>query len=269
MTQESYSDFYSKEYRALYVGKNQATESFFDQQYAHGIQIYSYMKPLLNKPIEDILVVEVGVGAGGILKAFSEAGAQVVGCDLGSDYLEYGRLVHGLDLRFGFFEDLQLDRNPDLVIYSHVLEHVLDPVAEMRKVACALGPGGLVYIEVPGVRSIPNVYSYDFLKYLQSAHTFHFTRQTLENLMEKSGYRSLQSDERVIAVFLANDDSLVPSSPWVADDVVGQIKKYEYLRPFFEVHQKIKLLLRRVRHKVYRFLGMKSTAEKKVLKRFV
>ena len=94
-----------------------------------------------------MLVVEVGVGAGrDFKKRPRDTGAQVVGCDLGSDYLEYGRLAHGLDLRFGFFEDLQLDRNPDLVIYSHVLEHVLDPVAEMRKVACVLGQGGLLYV---------------------------------------------------------------------------------------------------------------------------
>lgn len=269
MTQESYSDFYSKEYRPLYVGKAQATESFFDEQYIHGVQIYSCVKPFLNKPIEDILVVEVGVGAGGILRAFREAGTQVVGCDLGSDYLEYGRLVHGLDLRYGFFEDLQLDRNPDLVIYSHVLEHVLDPVAEMRKVACALGQGGLVYIEVPGVRSIPHVYLYDFLKYIQSAHTFHFTKRTLENLMEKAGYRCLQSDERVCAVFVADDNSLAPSLPYIADDVVGQLKRYERLRPFVEVRWRIKLFFRRIRHKVYGFLGMKSTAEKKALKRRV
>ena len=46
MTQESYSDFYSKEYRSLYGGETQVTESFFDEQFAHGVQILSCVKLL-------------------------------------------------------------------------------------------------------------------------------------------------------------------------------------------------------------------------------
>ena len=77
MKQTSYSEFYNTEYRKLYVGKETATDSFFNNQKDKGERIYKYLKE--NGLIKDksSFVLEVGCGAGGILDVFKKNGHKV------------------------------------------------------------------------------------------------------------------------------------------------------------------------------------------------
>jgi len=84
-------------------------------------------------PRRGALVVEVGCGSGGILDVFRAHGAEVLGVDLAPSRLAYGR-SRGLDLREGTLATLELPRAPELVIYAHVLEHVLEPQAELERI---------------------------------------------------------------------------------------------------------------------------------------
>jgi len=58
------------------------------------------------------------------------------------------RVVHSL------FEDFSPETTFDSVILGHVLEHVLDPIDILRRVAGWLAPGGRVYASVPNSRSL-------------------------------------------------------------------------------------------------------------------
>lgn len=89
MTQESYNNFYDSEYRKLYGGQERPTEEFFYGQFAHGVRIVEY---LMNNNVKNIKsVLEIGTGAGGILKAFKDRGCDVLGIDLGKEYIEFGK----------------------------------------------------------------------------------------------------------------------------------------------------------------------------------
>jgi 2-polyprenyl-3-methyl-5-hydroxy-6-metoxy-1,4-benzoquinol methylase len=51
------------------------------------------------------------------------------------------------------FETYHTDERYDAVFASYVLEHVLDPVAVLKRVASLLAPGGRIFIVVPNARA--------------------------------------------------------------------------------------------------------------------
>ena len=200
MTDASYGEFYDNEYRPLYVGSERATDDFFAEQRNQGRRIYNFLRGA-GEMRDAMKIVEVGCGAGGILDFFRGEGHSVLGIDLGSEYVAYGRDVHGLDLRVCMLSELALDFVPDLVIYSHVMEHILHPLDEMKHIASVSGAETLVYIEVPGLKNIHKSYGMDVMKYYQNAHSYHFTLGSLRYLMESAGFGLVSGTEYVRSIF--------------------------------------------------------------------
>jgi hypothetical protein len=201
MTQLSYNEFYDREYRKLYSASEVSTDSYFNKQYSHGILICNFIKYHLKiNDFNNKFVVEIGCSAGGILKAFSDGGASVQGLDLGKSYLNYGKERFNLSLNYGTIHDFEFNKSPDIIIYSHVLEHILDLEKELLRIRQISNENTVIYIEVPGVLNIHNVYR-DFLLYLQNAHIYHFSLKSLQNLFSKYGFVLIEGDEFVRALF--------------------------------------------------------------------
>lgn len=158
MTQEAYSQFYETEYRRLYMGKEVPDEEFFKSQYRHGQKIYQYLAQD-REGVANSFVIEVGCAAGGILQYFKEKGNKVYGVDLDPQYIEFDRANYALNIEAGTIDKLaKLDKSPDIVIYSHVLEHILNPVVELMKLGKVMTQGSLVYFELPGLRNLNRSY---------------------------------------------------------------------------------------------------------------
>lgn len=201
MTQSSYDQFYNQEYRKLYGGIEKANEEFFARQQAKGERIYNFLEKnelLFNK---EMFVFEVGCGAGGILQYFKRKGHLAKGLDLGEEYINYGKQKYNLDLEVGTLEKVDLDRKPDLIIYSHVLEHISDLDNEIKLIKKTSSRNTIIYIEVPGVMEIHKYYEMNILRYFQNAHIYHFTLTSLKNLMTKYGFKYINGNEFVMAVF--------------------------------------------------------------------
>lgn len=229
MTQEAYNQFYDTEYRNLYVGMDKCTDTFFDNQLARAGYIYRFIEECIPKLNDrQLTILEIGCGAGGILKYFKDHGHQVKGFDLGTQYLEYGREHHGLDLSFGTIGDYLDSKKPDLIIYSHVLEHVLHVNEELQKIRELITPDGYVYIEVPSVKNLVEPYNGDFMLYLQNAHVYHFSLTTLKNLLTKNGFQLVQGSERVQSLFKTSETTnFQPINDYVA--AMKYLRKAEWL----------------------------------------
>lgn len=201
MTQESYNKFYDSLYRKLY-GESDSLDIFFNNQMLHGKEILEYVETKTHKEFKNKLVVEIGAGAGGILQAFKNKNNKVFGLDLGSEYIKFG-VGKGLNLKVGTIKELkELNEKPDLVIYSHVIEHILDPYKELKELRKYLKKDSIVYIEVPGVKNLNRSYNQDFLRYLQNAHVYHFSLKTLTNIAKKAGLDLVYgSNEWIISIF--------------------------------------------------------------------
>ena len=198
MTQRAYKSFYDCEYRSLYTGIPKPSESFFREQYIRGARIYSLVKHY----IDGGTVFDIGCGAGGVLSAFQQANWQVAGVDFGEEYLEYG-LRQGVENLFkGTSEELfRFGKKANLIILSHVFEHFLDIRSEIGTINQLIDPEGLIYIEIPGIKSLYRTYEGDFLRLLQNAHTYYFNLSTLEYVLNSCGYELIQGNEVIESLF--------------------------------------------------------------------
>lgn len=145
MTQEAYNNFYNTEQKKLYLGKNIITNEYFKRQYSKGEKIFKYLQEKLRININNLNILEIGTSAGGILKYFKDKGNKVYGCDLCSEYIGYGKKQYGLNLFVGIIEDMDIKQTPDIVIYSHVLEHLLNPIDELIKLKSIVNKKSYIY----------------------------------------------------------------------------------------------------------------------------
>lgn len=258
MMQESYNDFYNYEYRKLYMGIEKPRKDFFFQRYNKGKSIYHYLlnhKLLKMKP-SDLLVFEVGCSSGGILHYFKEKGFYIKGVDLDREYIEFGKKRYGLDIFTGTIEDVKFNKPPDIIIYSQVLEHISNLKEELFKLHKIMSDKSLLYIEVPGVKNLTNRYNMNFLRYLQNAHTYHFTLTTLRNLLETTGFKLLLGNEIIQSVFKKSDESKTYKT--LTNDYFRVMKfliNLENLRPFYYFRFSLSKLARQIKKKKYNLLS--------------
>ena len=192
-----YSDFYKYHYRELYSGLVEASNDFFEEQIKRGKQLRKLISN--HTDLSGKTIIEVGTGAGGILQGVVGDDADGIGCDFGFSYLKFAQ-SKSLSVFQGSISSVS-DDSADILIYSHVLEHIANPKIEIREMSRVLKDNGLVVIVVPGVYSIHRHYGGHFSQYLQSAHLHHYTRQHLRKLMEDGGFSECYGSQGVTALF--------------------------------------------------------------------
>jgi 2-polyprenyl-3-methyl-5-hydroxy-6-metoxy-1,4-benzoquinol methylase len=196
----SLTAFYETDYRTLYSGASQPTDLFFSGLVRKGEGVRDFLGARL---FEGAVVVDVGCGAGGALLPFRDAGCRVYGCDIGDEYLQRGR-NQGLDLRQGSY-DVLADAAPfDLVVLSHVLEHIPDFGPFLAGLRPLMATEGLLYIELPGITDVSNQYG-DPLGYFQNAHLWSFDLTSLTASMGREGWRLVQGTEFIRAAFVQSE----------------------------------------------------------------
>lgn len=218
LTDKSLIDFYDGEYRQLDRAVP-GIDPFYALQQRKGKLLYEFLETnnfLKNNLSKSDFIVEIGCGAGGILHYFRDKGYSTVGCDFGSEYLNYGIETHGLTLINGSLVELAPffnapNRQPAIVIYEQVLEHIFNLDEEIIELKKLITPETLVYIGVPGIRNLEHPrYEYDLLPFLQIPHLVHFDLQSLQTIMHKHGFELLNGNEQVRAVFKYKGDKIAP-----------------------------------------------------------
>ncbi|HEX5083196.1 MAG TPA: class I SAM-dependent methyltransferase [Blastocatellia bacterium] len=99
--------------------------------------------------------LEVGCGAGRLLKALAQAGWQVEGFEWDEQAAEIARRTTGQPVMVGDFQNTALPFGAyDLVVLQHVLEHLADTLRCLRKIADILAPGGRAVLIYPNIESL-------------------------------------------------------------------------------------------------------------------
>lgn len=153
-------------------------------------------------------ILEIGCGHGQTLAYFKQERGAVftVGVEYVPEVAAVARQRSEVDeVITGDIETLSLDYPPgefDLIIAGHVLEHVKDPWAVVRRLRSLLKPTGQLIGSLPNVRhfriSIPLLvygkWQYEKEGVLDWTHTKFFTRMTILELLESSGFRAERID---------------------------------------------------------------------------
>ena len=219
--ESDYTDFYQNHYRELYSGAVETSDDFFDEQLRRGIQIRKLLDDYVS--IDGKTVVEVGTGAGGILRGVIGDDAFGIGCDYGIDYLKFAQ-SKALSVLQGSINSLA-SNSTDILIYSHVLEHIANPAIEIDEMYRVLKNDGLVLVIVPGLYSIHRHYGGRLSQYLQSAHLHHYTREHLRKVMSNGGFAERYGSQGVTAIFTKKSD-LIDQFYFLQSNLRSKIKIY-------------------------------------------
>ena len=101
----------------------------------------------------DLKLLDVGCGVGGYLLAARALGMAAQGVEPSESHSRIGRERFGLDITTGYFVPGEVSQRFDIIILSHVIEHIYEPAEFMAGLATALAPGGVLVVITPNATS--------------------------------------------------------------------------------------------------------------------
>lgn len=165
----------------------------------------AFLRPLIDEKVRSFdayrrsgRLLDVGFGAGGLLRSASAHGWTPYGIELSALAVEQarqnglGEIVHGdfLTAPFepGFF---------DVIVMSELIEHLLAPEAFVRRARALLAPGGLLYLTTPHGRGLSGrVLKETWSVCSPPEHLHLFSRQSIERCLAEGGFGPIRIEAR-------------------------------------------------------------------------
>lgn len=141
-------------------------------------------------------LLEAGAGMGYLLAAARDAGFEVQGLELSPWAAAQARDGLHLEVAVGGVESVEFPpASFDLIVMWHVIEHFVDPLANLRRLRMWLRPGGVLVLETR------NFMGYD-ARYLGPAwngwslphHLWHFSPRSLRRMLTAAGFARVRID---------------------------------------------------------------------------
>ncbi|MEN1989176.1 class I SAM-dependent methyltransferase [Paenibacillus hubeiensis] len=217
--QHDYNDYYTN--LSKYEDEEVSSGGFSSSDLARYKMVLSRVAPFLN-PASTIL--DIGCANGGLLSYFREHGYKyVTGLDPSPKCVAF-MMDHDIQAVQGdLFENTLLDKEQkyDLVIVSHVFEHLYDVAQAVTVISDYLSKDGLVYIETPNAAQYGNYFVVPYY-YFDVEHINHFTDVSLANLFLQQSFSYVDSKQIEIPVA---KDRMYPA-------VYALFKKGTFSRPY-------------------------------------
>ena len=140
----------------------------------------------------EAVVLDFGCGTGAALRTYSELypGWTLYGSELSTRNLKLLSEIPGFRELFTCPPD-QIPLHFDLITLIHALEHVLDPVDILRRLATRLAAGATLFVQVPDGARTP----YDLVI---ADHLLHFTLDTLGLAARRAGIEPVELSDAVL-----------------------------------------------------------------------
>lgn len=139
------------------------------------------------------VVLDAGCYDGAFLGALSPA-VRRIGVDVDRAAIERGRAQRaGVEFVLGDFERFTPPAAPSVVTMFHVLEHLPRPAEVLRRVRAVAAPDAALVVEVP---ILENGGTNDINGFFSVQHLTHFSRHTLEAVLQAGGWQTQERDEQ-------------------------------------------------------------------------
>jgi len=99
-------------------------------------------------------LLDIGCGTGWTTRVYADHGIDVVGLEPSRIRADYARQNYGIDVVCDYIENAEFDREFDVVVLRHIIEHFADPGAVLRKIRGFLKKDGVVLIVVPNINCL-------------------------------------------------------------------------------------------------------------------
>jgi SAM-dependent methyltransferase len=184
-------------------------------------------------------LLDIGAAGGAFVAEAAEAGFDAHGIEPVASFARLAREQLGVDVRDGRLEDAELGPPSDVITLWHVLEHVPEPLAALRRLAGALAPGGVIAVEVPNAASaVAEHMRAGWTSLEPEVHVNQFTPATLRLALERAGLVVCDVRTTAITPFLPARRRLGPrhlagrlkAALWLRDPRVEHPRGHELLR---------------------------------------
>lgn len=140
-------------------------------------------------------VLDIGCGVGHFLNIARKAGYQVGGLEFDDRRAAWVRENRHIDVTCGVFPGAEFKNAPyDIITMWHVIEHLTDPFAAIEAVLGLLKPGGVFSLATPNLNSVQSrMFGPRWFHQDAPRHLFLFSDQGLQRMLEKTGFRHVQT----------------------------------------------------------------------------
>jgi SAM-dependent methyltransferase len=160
--------------------------------------------------------LDVGCGGGVLLKEMQALGWSCFGIDFSDESISSSRQsAPQASVKKAFLKDLTEESFYDLIILSHVLEHLPCPLFSLQQCLRLLRPGGRLVVVVPNIASAEaKLFSRSWLGLEIPRHLIHFSERTAKNLIERVGFQVENVRPSYMALSISQSILLTAPSRW-------------------------------------------------------
>lgn len=168
-------------------------------------------------------VLDIGFGDASFLQCATQMGWTAIGIDTDPSVVANARRK-GLAVSTSSLDDLQEpEQSFDVITAAHVLEHVHDPRAFVRRCFQLLKPGGLLWLETPNVDSHGHArFGVNWRGLEAPRHLALFTSSSLRRLLQEAGFgsvRDLPQSSPVRSMYTMSDRMRRGLSPYADEPI--------------------------------------------------
>lgn len=186
-------------------------------------------------------LLDVGCGPGLFLIEAKKRGWEVFGTEYTDKQLEYLK-KKGITALKGKLNDKSFENeNFDVIISSEVLEHINNPIEEIKNFHRLLRKGGLLYITTPNFNAIERFLlkgDYNIIEYPE--HLCYYTPKTINFLLSNNGFKKLKITTTGISIAQIRK-GLLKKKNQRANEVISDERLRESLEKGF--NKKIKKII--------------------------
>ncbi len=138
-------------------------------------------------------LLDVGCGYGHFIEIMNNYGWSAIGIDPSSKTIDYAKQKKLVVMETTIDDAEFPDSFFDAVTAFYVLEHLIDPLAALKKIFMMLKAGGVLVLRVPYTTPIVKLFSFLSIKnnlYDLPYHLYDFSPRTINLLLEKAGFSS-------------------------------------------------------------------------------
>jgi 2-polyprenyl-3-methyl-5-hydroxy-6-metoxy-1,4-benzoquinol methylase len=200
--QEELVNFYGEEYYREWTERQKNVRTFLWRKRLKDLVKYKEKKSEGQAPA----LLDVGCGNGEFLE-MAKATYQIHGTEISPFAVEYVNRNLGTKVHMGNLSELNLLPNTyDVITIWHTLEHMPDPLENLKEAKQILKDDGLLIIEVPNMNAYIERAIYRVVKrkqerffsiYDREPHLFHFTPSTLKDILKRAGFQVVKCGPEV------------------------------------------------------------------------
>jgi len=183
MTAQQMKDFYALEYSGEYSASEAISRELAQTRIA---QLQKYLDLKDASP-----ALEIGCAQGEFLSELSKLSVEATGVEPSEAMVALGKASYDVEIVNGIYNDLpEKESHYGLISLFHVLEHVADPLATLKRIRREIREDGTLFLEVPTLGDCQLAIIF------KTIHPTTFVCSTLEAMLTMAGFEPLLVDEK-------------------------------------------------------------------------